>query len=45
MHLGPEPAHLTAFVAGLEAAGLVVEGFDLFSDGEVLPGAVGDPGV
>ena len=47
VHLGAEFAHLGAFVVGGELAGLVVEGFDLLGDGEVLvgDGLVGDAGV
>jgi hypothetical protein len=47
VHLGAELAHLGAFVAGGELAGLVVECFDFLGDGEVLvgDGAVGDAGV
>ena len=47
VHLGPEFAHSGAFGVGGQFAGRVVEGFDLFGDGEVLvgDGAVGDAGV
>ena len=44
VHFGSEFAHLVAFVVGGKLAGLVVEGFDLFGDSEVLVcnGAVSD---
>jgi hypothetical protein len=47
VHLGAEAAHLGAFVRGGEPAGLVVEGFDLLGDVEVLvgDGLVGDAGI
>ena len=47
VHLGAELAHLGAFGVGGQLAGLVVEGFDLLGDREVLvgDGLVGDAGV
>src|SRR5689334_15156676 len=38
VHLAAQLAHLGAFVVAGELAGLVVEGFDLLGDGEVLLG-------
>src|SRR5271166_6583606 len=47
VHLDTELAHFGAFGVGGQCAWLVVEGFDLFADGEVFvgDGAVGDSGV
>ena len=47
VHLDTELAHLGAFGLGGQCARLVVEGFNLFADGEVFvgDGAVGDAGV
>ena len=47
VHLGAEFAHFGAFGVGGQCAWLVVEGFDLFADGEVFvgDGAIGDTGV
>ena len=47
IHLATELGHLAAFGLRLAAAGLVVEGFDLLADLEVLVGngAVGDAGI
>jgi hypothetical protein len=44
VHLDTELAHFGAFGVGGQCARLVVEGFDLFADGEVFvgDGAVGD---
>jgi integrase/recombinase XerD len=47
VHFGAQFAHLCAFGVGGQLAGRVVEGLDLFGDGEVLvgDGAVRDPGI
>ncbi len=47
VHFDTELAHFGAFSLGGQCARLVVEGFDLFADGEVFvgDGAVGDAGV
>ena len=46
VHLGAQPAHLGAFLVGVEPAGLVVGDIGLLGDGEVLlgHGLVGDAG-
>jgi integrase len=47
VHLDTQLAHFSAFGLGGQCAWLVVEGFDLFADGEVFvgDGAVGDSGI